>query len=90
MAGQSILGAIEAGHGLWITALIGMVLNGQVLVRSLDLLLGQTSGQRQAKCLAGDNRFKIRVTAHRALLALMVLRCRLIPLVTAPCQAFAS
>ena len=55
---------------------------------SLDLLLGQTSGQGQAKRLTGDDRFKIRVTAHGALLALMV-RCAWSALATAPVAAFA-
>ena len=74
---QHITSVVVARHQLWIATLVGVMLHREQFVSTFHLLLRESSGQRQAKALAGLDGVDIRVSPHWALFAAMVRFARL-------------
>ena len=74
---QHITSVVVARHQLWIATLVGVMLHREQFVSTFHLLLRESSGQRQAKALAGLDGVDIRVSPHWALFAAVVGFARL-------------
>ena len=74
---KSIPCIVESGHHFWFTAFIRVMAYRKKPVRTSDLLLCQTSCERQPEDLSRSDRIKVGVSSHWTLITPVVRFTRL-------------